>query len=229
MKLIFIGQSKNKSIFLDIKTNHIYQTTKGRFLDMYGSRNSSKHIVMIVFGLTFFGIINRNLHLITFNFKEKYVPLTETMVFWFVVSWTVISAFFIMLGHSNFRPKEDIKPATQKQFDRAVNTNLININFLKKQKVENSNIYKFILIYIGTIISGVVLYLVVITKLFILGIYEPFPVGASIGIVLLGFFPGIIYLMLFQNNAVRWLLLLKKYQEGKLDIITVDDLEEKEK
>ena len=42
--------------------------------------------------------------------------------------------------------------------------------------------------------------------------------------LLIGLFPALLYLFLFQNNPIRWLLAVRKYEQGKVVFV-----EEKEK
>ena len=34
--------------------------------------------------------------------------------------------------------------------------------------------------------------------------------------LLIGLFPALLYLFLFQNNPIRWLLAVRKYEQGKV-------------
>ena len=45
--------------------------------------------------------------------------------------------------------------------------------------------------------------------------------------LLAGLFPAVTYLLLFQNNPIRWLLAVRKYEQGK--VIFAEDKEEKYK
>jgi len=44
---------------------------------------------------------------------------------------------------------------------------------------------------------------------------------------LIGLFPALLYLFLFQNNPIRWLLAVRKYEQGK--VIFAEEKENKDK
>ena len=44
---------------------------------------------------------------------------------------------------------------------------------------------------------------------------------------LAGLFPAVSYLLLFQNNPIRWLLAVRKYEQGK--VVFVEEKDNKDK
>lgn len=53
---------------------------------------------------------------------------------------------------------------------------------------------------------------------------EPFDIQIFFSL-LAALFPGLLYLFLFQNNPIRWLLAVRKYEQGK--VIFAEDKEKK--
>jgi len=137
----------------------------------------------------------------------------------------LIGGMVAMPAFSGFRYNSGmyVRGTTKQQFTKAVDSNLFWENF----DVKKASIGKFCAFLA---IMLLLLFATVITFIaFIPGIIDSFERKAPFELQiitspLIGILPAVFYLSLFQNNPIRWLLAVRKYEQGKV-VFT----EEKEK
>ena len=134
----------------------------------------------------------------------------------------VCFGFIWMMEEALYKEVKQVQGASPQQFAKAVDSNLIWDNFSKKKATFGKMI-------VFLIIQLVILFLAFIGIATILNIINSFikqeKFDAQILFsLLIGLFPALLYLLLFQNNPIRWLLAVRKYEQGKV-VFT----EEKEK
>ncbi len=104
--------------------------------------------------------------------------------------------------------------ATKQDFKEAVYSNLFWENFSEKKAT-------FGKITVFLIIQLVILFLTFIGIATVPNIVSSFIKQEKfdaqiIFSLLIGLFPALLYLFLFQNNPIRWLLAVRKYEQGKV-------------
>ena len=134
----------------------------------------------------------------------------------------VCFGFIWMMEEALYKEVKQVQGASPQQFAKAVDSNLIWDNFSKKKATFGKMI-------VFLIIQLVILFLAFIGIATILNIINSFikqeKFDAQILFsLLIDLFPAVSYLLLFQNNPIRWLLAVRKYEQGKV-VFT----EEKEK
>lgn len=211
-RIIFIGQSGNQTVYLDTRTNEALIAGKSVFLDTEGARKSNSCLLPM---LSFLSLLAGGGSLMIYDHLHPF--RLEPWMLWIFVPATclVFLGSLVLFEMTLYKEVKDTQLATRAEFDEAVETNLFWDNFSDKEAT-----YGKIIFFLGVI--AILLFCLVILVLFafpgmILAYFdqEDFKLSTLLSPVA-GLFPSLVFLLLFQNNPIRWLLAVRKYQDGRL-------------
>ena len=211
-KIIFIGQSGDKAVYYNTRTKEALVADKSALLNTEGARKTNRAIIPLMFAFVFFGIIGGLVAIPAFsgfryNSGMTNFFITGLMFVFFGSMW--------MLEIALYKNVKYVRGATKQQFEKAVYSNLFWDNFSNKKAT-------FLKIFAFMVVILLLLFATVITFIaFIPGIIDSFERKAPFELQiitspLIGILPAVFYLFLFQNNPIRWLLAVRKYEQGKV-------------
>ncbi len=220
-KIIFIGQSGDEAVYYNTRTKEALVANKSVLLNTEGARKTNKAIIPLMFAFVFLGIIGGLVAIPAFsgfryNSGMTNFFITGLMFVFFGSMW--------MLEIALYKNVKYVRGATKQQFEKAVYSNLFWDNFSNKKAT-------FLKIFAFMVVILLLLFATVITFIaFILGIIDSFERKAPFELQiitspLIGILPAVFYLFLFQNNPIRWLLAVRKYEQGK--VIFAEEKEKK--
>ncbi len=212
-KKIFIGQYKKQAIYFDVKEKQVYEAPKSSKLSAYrysslGKRISFWGALALIGGSRVFA--KSNIHLLGFS-----------KVGWW--SWGIIIVGWLGFIYYFMRSSED-------RFYKNVRKSVISTEDKFNQAIKNSPSYK-LLRPSGNVTLSILTQLYL--TLFVIFIMSLWAIGISIyGLymeagnyidnslyvvyILLAFLPAVFLSMVFQNNGIRWMKVVRDYQEGKI-------------
>ena len=210
-KIIFIGQSGDKAVYYNTRTKEALVADKSVLLNTEGARKTNKAIIPLMLVFIFLGLIGGMVAIpafSSFRYSSWMVPP------YIVAQFFVCFGFIWMMEVALYKEVKQVQGASSQQFAKAVDSNLIWDNFSKKKATFGKMI-------VFLIIQLVILFLAFIGIATILNIINSFikqeKFDAQILFsLLIGLFPALLYLFLFQNNPIRWLLAVRKYEQGKV-------------
>ena len=219
-KIIFIGQSDDKAVYYNTRTKEALVADKSALLNTEGARKTNKAIIPLMFVFIFLGLIGGMVAIPAFSgfrYSSWMVPP------YIVAQFFVCFGFIWMMEVALYKEVKQVQGGSSQQFAKAVDSNLIWENFSKKKATFGKMI-------VFLIIQLVIIFLAFIGIATIPNIVNSFirqeKFDAQILFsLLIGLFPALLYLFLFQNNPIRWLLAVRKYEHGK--VIFAEDKEEK--
>ncbi|ORO77626.1 hypothetical protein [Streptococcus oralis] len=219
-KIIFIGQSGDKAVYYNTRTKEALVADKSVLLNTEGARKTNKAIIPLMLVFIFIGLIGGMVAIPAFSgfrYSSWMVPP------YIATHFFVCFGFIWMMEEALYKEVKQVQGASPQQFAKAVDSNLIWDNFSKKKATFGKMI-------VFLIIQLVILFLAFIGIATILNIINSFikqeKFDAQILFsLLIGLFPALLYLFLFQNNPIRWLLAVRKYEQGK--VVFVEDKEKK--
>ena len=211
-KIIFIGQSGDEAVYYNTRTKEALVANKSVLLNTEGARKTNKAIIPLMFAFVFLGIIGGLVAIPAFsgfryNSGMTNFFITGLMFVFFGSMW--------MLEIALYKNVKYVRGATKQQFEKAVYSNLFWDNFSNKKAT-------FLKIFAFMVVILLLLFATVITFIaFIPGIIDSFERKAPFELQiitspLIGILPAVFYLFLFQNNPIRWLLAVRKYEQGKV-------------
>ena len=212
-KIIFIGQSDDEAVYYNTRTKESLVANKSALLNTEGARKSNRSIAPLIAIFTFLGLIGGMVAIPAFSgfrYSSWMVPP------YIAAQFFVCFGFIWMMEEALYKEVKQVQGASSQQFAKAVDSNLIWENFSKKKATFGKMI-------VFLIIQLVILFLAFIGIATILNIINSFikqeKFDAQILFsLLIGLFPALLYLFLFQNNPIRWLLAVRKYEQGKVII-----------
>lgn len=216
---IFIGEADDRAVYFDTKTQEPLIADKSVLLDTEKAGKTNRFIPSLI-GISlllslltsFFGIKD----ILNGNYSPSMIPF-------FLVSISIVFIAFIWLMELALYPHvNQTEPASQAEFHEAIYTNLFWRNF----NTAKVTIWKYLLFLfvISVLIPTAIIGTVAGTQGVILSFLnkDPFDIQIifSFGIALL---PAVVVLLLFQNNPIRWLNVVRKYQKGEIVFQKVND------
>ena len=210
-KIIFIGQSGDKAVYYNTRTKEALVADKSVLLNTEGARKTNKAIIPLMLVFIFIGLIGGMVAIPAFSgfrYSSWMVPP------YIATHFFVCFGFIWMMEEALYKEVKQVQGASPQQFAKAVDSNLIWDNFSKKKATFGKMI-------VFLIIQLVILFLAFIGIATILNIINSFikqeKFDAQILFsLLIGLFPALLYLFLFQNNPIRWFLAVRKYEQGKV-------------
>ncbi|MBZ2063002.1 hypothetical protein [Streptococcus sanguinis] len=220
-KIIFIGQSGDEAVYYNTRTKEALVADKSALLNTEGARKTNKAIIPLILlfalfgggtGVTIFSFTT------PFRLNESMIPIILLAIF------LVFVGSIYMLEKALYKNVRSTVLANEEQFKAAVNSSLIWGGFSDK-KATFGKIFFFLFIIL------ILLFCVGIVGMFgIPGMLIPYYNHEWFDLSLLfspiaGVLPAVVVISLFQNNPIRWLLAVRKYEQGK--VIFAEEKEKK--
>ena len=220
-KIIFIGQSGDEAVYYNTRTKEALVADKSALLNTEGARKTNKAIIPLILlfalfgggtGVTIFSFTT------PFRLNESMIPIILLAIF------LVFVGSIYMLEKALYKNVRSTVLAKEEQLKAAVNSSLIWGGFSDK-KATFGKIFFFLFIIL------ILLFCVGIVGMFgIPGMLIPYYNHEWFDLSLLfspiaGVLPAVVVISLFQNNPIRWLLAVRKYEQGK--VIFAEEKEKK--
>jgi len=211
-KIIFIGQSGDEAVYYNTRTKEALVASKSALLNTEGARKSNRAIIPLMFAFVFLGIVGGLVAIPAFSGFRYNSGMTQLFIAGFMF---VFFCSMWMLEIALYKNVKYVRGATKQQFEKAVYSNLFWDNFSNK-KATFLKIFAFIVVILLLFFATVITFIA-----FIPGIIDSFERKAPFELQiitspLIGILPAVFYLFLFQNNPIRWLLAVRKYEQGKV-------------
>ena len=210
-KIIFIGQSGDEAVYYNTRTKEALVADKSSLLNTEGARKTNKAIIPLMLVFIFLGLIGGMVAIPAFSgFRYSSWMVPPYIVAQFIVCF----GFIWMMEVALYKEVKRVRGATKQEFAKAVDSNLFWENFSKKKAT-------FGKIIVFLIIQLLIIFLAFIGIATIPNIVNSFTRQENFDAqilfsLLIGLFPALLYLFLFQNNPIRWLLAVRKYEQGKV-------------
>lgn len=211
-KIIFMGQSGEQAVYYNTRTKEALVADKSALLNTEGARGSNRGIIPLMCLFIFLGLIGSMISIPAFSgfrYNSWMVPI-------FILALLFVCFGFIwMMETALYKEIKHVRGVTREQFIEAVDSNLIWENFGTKKASLGKMIF-FLMVMLIIFACTIVIMVGTIPANF-----DSFYKQESFDIkilflILVGLFPGVTYLLLFQNNPIRWLLAVRKYEQGKV-------------
>lgn len=211
-KIIFIGQSGDKAVYYNTRTREALVADKSALLNTEGARKSNRAIIPLMFAFVFLGIIGGLVAIPTFSgfrYSSWMVPP------YIVAQFFVCFGFIWMMEEALYKEVKQVQGASSQQFAKAVYSNLLWENFSKK-KATFGKMFIFMIVMLLVFMTTIVIFVATIPSIIdSFNKQETFDIQIFFSL-LAGLFPAVTYLLLFQNNPIRWFLAVRKYEQGKV-------------
>ena len=211
-KIIFIGQSGDKAVYYNTRTKEALVANKSALLNTEGARKSNRAIIPLMFAFVFFGIIGGLVAIPAFSgfrYSSWMVPP------YIVAQFFVCFGFIWMTQEALYKEVKQVQGASSQQFAKAVDSNLLWENFSEK-KATFGKMLAFMIVMLLVFMTTIVIFVATIPSIIdSFNKQETFDIQIFFSL-LAGLFPAVSYLLLFQNNPIRWLLAVRKYEQGKV-------------
>ncbi|OJG01749.1 hypothetical protein BBP19_08870 [Streptococcus oralis] len=211
-KIIFVGQSGNKAVYYNTRTREALVADKSALLNTEGARKSNSAIIPLMFAFVFLGIIGGLVAIPAFSdfrYNSWMVPP------YIVAQFFVCFGFIWMMEEALYKEVKQVQGASSQQFAKAVDSNLFWDNFSDK-KATFGKMLAFMIVMLLVFMTTIVIFVATIPSIIdSFNKQETFDIQIFFSL-LAGLFPAVSYLLLFQNNPIRWLLAVRKYEQGKV-------------
>ena len=211
-KIIFFGQSGDKAVYYNTRTKEALVADKSVLLNTEGARKSNRAIIPLMFAFVFLGIIGGLVAIPAFSgfrYSSWMVPP------YIVAQFFVCFGFIWMMEEALYKEVKQVQGASSQQFAKAVDSNLFWDNFSDK-KATFGKMLAFMIVMLLVFMTTIVIFVATIPSIIdSFNKQETFDIQIFFSL-LAGLFPAVSYLLLFQNNPIRWFLAVRKYEQGKV-------------
>jgi len=211
-KIIFIGQSGDKAVYYNTRTKEALVADKSVLLNTEGARKSNRAIIPLMFAFVFLGIIGGLVAIPAFSgfrYSSWMVPP------YIVAQFFVCFGFIWMMEEALYKEVKQVQGASSQQFAKTVDSNLFWDNFSDK-KATFGKMLAFMIVMLLVFMTTIVIFVATIPSIIdSFNKQETFDIQIFFSL-LAGLFPAVSYLLLFQNNPIRWFLAVRKYEQGKV-------------
>ena len=220
-KIIFIGQSGDEAVYYNTRTKEALVAKKSALLNTEGARKSNNAIIPLMLVFIFLGLIGGMVAIPAFSgfrYSSWMVPP------YIAAQFFICFGFIWMMEEALYKEVKQVQGASSQQFAKAVDSNLFWENFSKK-KATFGKMFIFIIVMLLVFMTTIVIFAAAIPGIIdSFNKQEPFDIQIFFSL-LAALFPALLYLFLFQNNPIRWLLAVRKYEQGK--VLFAEDKEKK--
>ncbi len=212
-KKIFMGECSEGTVYYNTKTNEILVADNSRLLNTKKSSNNGKYAA----------IGTAIVIILTYLFKFKDVSVSSILSTFFDFLWFFEIVFLCwLLEKALYKNVKKTKLATRKQFRQAIYSNTIWKGFADKKVTLGKKICWWFITLIVLLPSLV--FLVLLLYFIFIDTTEVIPVQESsfsdnLHMLLLGVVIFLSIYLTFQNNIIRWLNIVGKYQNKTLKIV----------
>ena len=210
-KIIFIGQSGDEAVYYNTRTKEALVANKSALLNTEGARRSNRGIAPLIAIFSLLGLLGGFLAIPIFSgfrYNSAMVP-----IFILCLSF-IIFGFIWMMEIALYKGVKQVRGATKQQFEKAVYSNLFWDNFSDK-KATFGKMLAFMIVMLLVFMVTIIFAATMPNIIDSFNRQEPFDIQI-VFLPLGGLFPAVSYLLLFQNNPIRWLLAVRKYEQGKV-------------
>ena len=211
-KIIFIGQSGDEAVYYNTRTREALVASKSALLDTEGARRSNRSIAPLIVLFSLLGLLGGFLAIPIFSgfrYHSAMVP-----IFILCLSF-IIFGFVWMMEVALYKGVKQVRVATKQQFKKAVYSNLFWENFSEK-KATFAKMLAFMIVMLLVFMTTIVIFAATIPSIIdSFNRQEPFDIQIVFS-PLVGLFPAVSYLFLFQNNPICWLLAVRKFERGQV-------------
>lgn len=210
-KIIFIGQSGDEAVYYNTRTKEALVADKSALLNTEGARRSNRGIAPLIAIFSLLGLLGGFLAIPIFSgfrYNSAMVP-----IFILCLSF-IIFGFIWMMEVALYKGVKQVRGATKQQFEKAVYSNLFWDNFSDK-KATFGKMLAFMIVMLLVFMVTIIFAATIPNIIDSFNRQEPFDIQI-VFLPLGGLFPAVSYLLLFQNNPIRWLLAVRKYEQGKV-------------
>ena len=211
-KIIFIGQSGDKAVYYNTRTKEALVADKSALLNTEGARRSNRGIAPLIAIFSLLGLLGGFVAIPIFSglrYNSGMVP-----IFILCLSF-ILFGFIWMMEVALYKGVKQVRVATKQQFKKAVYSNLFWENFSEK-KATFAKMLAFMIVMILVFMTTIVIFAATIPSIIdSFNRQEPFDIQIVFS-PLVGLFPAVSYLFLFQNNPIRWLLAVRKFERGQV-------------
>lgn len=210
-KIIFIGQSGDEAVYYNTRTKEALVANKSALLNTEGARRSNRSIAPLIAIFSLLGLLGGFLAIPIFSgfrYSSWMIPP------YIAVQFFVCFGFIWMMEVALYKGVKQVRGATKQQFEKAVYSNLIWDNFSNK-KATFAKMLAFMIVMLLVFMTTIVVVATLSNIIDSFNRQEPFDIQIVFSL-LAGTFPAVSYLLLFQNNPIRWLLSVRKYEQGKV-------------
>ena len=196
--------------------------SKSVLLNTEGARKSNRSIAPFIAISTFLGLIGGIVAIPAFSgfrYSSWMVPP------YIATHFFVCFGFIWMMEEALYKEVKQVQGASPQQFAKAVDSNLFWDNFSDK-KATFGKMLAFMIVMLLVFMTTIVIFAATIPSIIdSFNKQETFDIQIFFSL-LAGLFPAVSYLLLFQNNPIRWLLAVRKYEQGK--VIFREEIEKRE-
>jgi hypothetical protein len=212
-RIIYIGEVAGDAIYFDTKQKQPLKAKKSKLLSNQKSKNSSRYIIYILLTLFMLGSIFNLLG----NINDFYGVYTVGTLLRLCTIWFLEFVCLTFFTHRIlYRNLKDAELASKHELGQAIRSNNIwNIFSDKKVTISKKIIAWIVTLAIAFASIGFIYVLYKINE-------DGYLLGHAIGneifaLLFYGFLLFILYYIIWENNLIRWLDIVGKYQKRKLD------------
>lgn len=206
-KIIYIGEAGNNAVYFDTSSNLILVSPKSQLLDTEKSQYNNRYIPLVISLLIALGT-GAGVNFIL----GKYSLITCCLL---IIAWTIeFIIIVVLLEEGLYRNVKHAIPGTKMQFRQAAYSNLFWNNFSDKRVTLNKKIIMLILQVVLILASFITAVAIIIIKETMIGKAIQ---SEIIMVSLLGVIPAVAFILIFQNNPIRFFNVVEKYQKRKID------------
>ena len=129
-KIIFIGQSDDKTVYYNTRTKEALVADKSALLNTEGARRSNRSIAPLIVIFAFLGLIGGMVAIPAFSGFRYSSGMTQLFIAGFMF---VFFCSMWMLENALYKNVKYVRGATKQQFEKAVYSNLFWDNFSNKK------------------------------------------------------------------------------------------------
>lgn len=208
-KIIFIGEVNGYAIYFDTENNIPLKSKKSKLLDTEKSRSQLIYIVPLM--LTFSFICKIVYYFFQYSYLIKHIlKIALLSTFLGALGGGIL---IVLIHRALYKNVKKLELATKEEFGLAVRNNNFWKNFCNKKVTTNKKI-------VAWFVTLLMIFLSIASILFLLeGITLKKQIDVSTAVTIglaAGSFPFVVILLVWENNMIRWLNVVEKYQKRKL-------------